>query len=166
MPKQAERPWSSSTVKIGLPVTAENQDIPHVAPGGQYVLAFLPVVQMPQLPFVIQADFVLPANHEAVSDNPWNRALRDSVAHLFADTIGELAMERGRLGFRWPDYIPVLPIDGFWQPLQGLITKYLAPLKVFHSTCGGLYTAEEVRIVPSNFKHDNAPAPAILPHVG
>lgn len=157
MPKQAERPWTSSTVKIGLPVTAENQDIPHVTPGGQYVLAFLPVVQMPQLPFVIQADFVLPANRQAVSDNPWNRALRNSVAHLFADTIGKLAMERGQLGFRWSAYIPVQPTSGFWQPLQGLITKYLAPLQVFHSICGGLYAADEVRIVPADFKHDNAP---------
>lgn len=157
MPKQAERPWSSSTVKIGLPVTAEDQDIPHITPGGQYVLAFLPVVQMPQLPFVIQADFVLPANRQAVSDNPWNRALRDSVAHLFADTIGKLAVERGRLGFRWPAYIPVQPTSGFWQPLQGLITRYLAPLKVFRSICGGLYTADKVRTIPANFKHDNVP---------
>ena len=157
MPRQAERPWTKSKVKIGFPVMAENREIPHETPGGEYVLAYLPVVQLPQLPFVIQADFVLPASRQAVSDNPWNKALRDSIASLFADAIGDLATECGQLSFRWLAYIPVQQMSGFWQPLQGLITKYLGPLKVFHSICGGLYTANEVRIVPSDFKYDNEP---------
>ncbi|OAG34109.1 hypothetical protein AYO21_11750 [Fonsecaea monophora] len=157
MPTQAERPWSASTVKIGLPVTGENRDIPHLTPGGQYVLAYLPVVQMPQLPFVIQADFILTASRQAVSDNPWNRVLRDLVARLFAGAIGVVAAERSQLGFKWPVYVPVQPLGGFWQPLQGLITTYLAPLKLFYSREGDMYRAYEVRMVPSDIVHDNEP---------
>lgn len=93
LPQRLNRTRPSSTIQIGLPVSAHDSDMPIINADGEFVFAFLPVVQMPQLHFLIQADFVLPGSRQAVSDNPWNRRLRDEVACLFALSMKTIARE-------------------------------------------------------------------------
>ena len=61
---------------------------------GQYIFAYLPVNMVPGLPFMIQADFMLPASRQDVVDNPWNRRIREQVARLFATLASQWAADR------------------------------------------------------------------------
>ena len=69
MPRQIERYQSVSSIKIGIPVTAQTDGSPKIEANGQYFFAYLPVMQMGQLPFLIHADFLLPGSRQSVTDN-------------------------------------------------------------------------------------------------
>jgi hypothetical protein len=60
MPKTIDRPRNVTTIKIGFPVTASVEGSPKTEIAGQFIFAYLPVMQLAQLPFVIHADFLLP----------------------------------------------------------------------------------------------------------
>jgi hypothetical protein len=101
MPKQIERPQSVSNIKIGFPVTAETDGSPKIEANGQFVFAYLPVMQMAQLPFLIHADFLLPGSRQSVTDNSWNRKLRDEIAYLFALAVKDIVLEDNQLSYEW-----------------------------------------------------------------
>ena len=162
MPKQPERSKPVTKIKIGFPVTSSDDGIAKTATDGQFVFAFLPVVQMPQLQFLIHADFVLPASRQAVTDNPWNRRLRDEVALLFAFAVRDIALKNNQLSYRWLAYIPTYPITGFWQPLQRLITQNLSEERVLYSRAGVLFEPSTLRILSNFFTHKEQP---LLPEV-
>jgi hypothetical protein len=113
MPKQIERSQSVSSIKIGFPVTAQTDGSPKIEANGQFVFAYLPVMQMAQLPFLIHADFLLPGSRQSVTDNSWNRKLRDEIAYLFALAVKDIVLEDNQLSYEWLACIPQ-PMNGFW----------------------------------------------------
>jgi hypothetical protein len=156
MPKQIERSRSVSSIKIALPVTAQTGGSPKIEANGQFVFAYLPVMQMAQLPFLIHADFLLPGSRQSVTDNSWNRKLRDEIALLFALAVEDIVLEDNRLSYEWLACIPQ-PMNGFWQPLQGLIYKHLLTKNLFYSRAGTLHEPSRVRIIIREFMHDEEP---------
>lgn len=157
MPKQVERPRPVSTIKIGFPVTAQKDGLPKITANGNFVFAYLPIIQMAQLPFLIHADFLLPGSRQAVIDNPWNKRLRDEVTYLFALAVRDITHENSRLSYEWLAYLPVQPINGFWQPLQGLIKRHLSGQKTFYSRDGTLHESSMLRVLPKDFMHGDEP---------
>ncbi|KAF1811695.1 hypothetical protein P152DRAFT_418319 [Eremomyces bilateralis CBS 781.70] len=156
MPKQIERSQSVSIIKIGFPVTAQANGSPTIEPNGQFVFAYLPVMQMAQLPFLIQADFLLPGNRQSVKNNPWNRKLRDEIAALFASAVKDIVSKDNKLSYEWLAYIPQ-PMNGFWQPLQDLIHQHLSTQELFYSRAGTLHQSSMLRILPKQFEHHKDP---------
>lgn len=51
------------------------------------IFAYLPVRSDTSLPFLINADFILPSSREDIKDEPWNRWLMGCVANLVADAL-------------------------------------------------------------------------------
>ncbi len=51
------------------------------------IFAYLPVRSNTGLPFLINADFILPSSREDIQDVPWNRWLMKCVANLVADKL-------------------------------------------------------------------------------
>ncbi|MEW5948997.1 MAG: hypothetical protein AB1711_06255 [Thermodesulfobacteriota bacterium] len=60
------------------------------------MFAYLPVRSDTGLPFLINADFILPSSREEIRDIPWNRWLMGCIAELAASTLLRLK-ERGLL---------------------------------------------------------------------
>ncbi|KEF58469.1 uncharacterized protein A1O9_06395 [Exophiala aquamarina CBS 119918] len=94
MPRHVERTETTSNVTIGLPISAQNDGSPLLSETGQFVFAFLPIVQIRELPFLVHADFILTDSRQAISDNAWNKALRNKIAALFCTLANRLALEK------------------------------------------------------------------------
>lgn len=58
------------------------------------LFAYLPVRSDTGLPFLINADFILPSSREEILDIPWNRWLMDCVAELTAGALPQLKGNR------------------------------------------------------------------------
>lgn len=159
MPTREGRFSSVSTVTVWLPVSDFDTCIPAIPSHGQYISAYLPVCQVAQLPFLIQGDFILPASRQAVSENPWNKKLREGVAEAFALAAVAISSGNGysRLQHQWPRFLPMSPITGFWHGLSHLIKFYLGERKAFLSRDDGCHGASQVRSLPACFLHKNAP---------
>lgn len=157
MPREDERTQTTSTFTIGLPVTKSDKGYPLLSETGQYVFAFLPILQMTQLPFLIHADFVLTGSRQAILDNAWNRRLRDGIVSLFTKLARKLVLENNALSYRWPAYIPLQPMIGFWQPLPGSIQRALSRQSIFFSRDGSLHSPHLLRIPSPDFIHRSEP---------
>lgn len=157
MPKHPERSSPISKLKIGLPVTRPTDGIPELSGNGEYTFAYLPIVRMTQLRFLIHADFLLPANRQAIVDNQWNKRLRDEVVSLFVLAVRIMAGEGSRLSYQWPAYLPLQHIAGFWHPFQRLITQQLLAQQVLYSRSTTLQQPGALRILPNHFKHSDEP---------
>lgn len=48
---------------------------------------------MAQLPFLVHADFLLPSSWQSVTDNSWNRKLRDEIVYCFALVVEDIVLE-------------------------------------------------------------------------
>ncbi|KIX09215.1 uncharacterized protein Z518_00294 [Rhinocladiella mackenziei CBS 650.93] len=155
MPFEAQRTALPSTITIAFEVDAKG--LPVIPTRGQHVFAYLPVQRLPQLPFLIQADFVLAANREAVPDSEWNQALRDGVAQAFVAFVRKLVTRGDSLEFKWMRYLPVQPMEGFWEDLSEDIKEYLQDKKVVRSWCGDLRTLAYLRFLPSWFLYEQEP---------
>lgn len=60
------------------------------------IFAYLPVHSNTGLPFLVNADFILPSSREEIRNVPWNKWLMDCVANLLADALPRLK-EKGQL---------------------------------------------------------------------
>lgn len=101
------------------------------------IFAYLPVRSDTGLPFLINADFILPSSREDIQDVPWNRWLMKCVAELVAIalpllkergllTVGFLEMLTGRMNDLAED------MDNLYYPIfveirEALKTKDLIP---------------------------------------
>lgn len=159
MPPREGRTKDVSTVGIWLPVSNFEDCEPEISSDGQFVSAFLPVCQIAQLPFLIQADFILPGSRQTVSDNAWNRKLRSGIAKCFgwAAALASSGQEYGRLRYQWLRFLPMSPITGFWQSLCELIREDLMRREPFLSRNGVSLGASEVRSLPVDFLHEGKP---------
>ena len=109
------------------------------------------------LKFLIQADFVLAANREAVPDSDWNQALREGVAATFCAAAGKFTTRGDSLEFKWMHYLPVQHIEGFWEELYEEIEDHLQYQQILRSRRGRLRLLEIVRELPSWFLHEQKP---------
>ena len=67
-------------VSIALPLNSE-------ANSAGKAFAYLPVYEDTGLPFLLNADFLLPSSREAIHvDEPWNKWLRDCIPEVFVET--------------------------------------------------------------------------------
>lgn len=162
MPKHFERSRAVSSIKIGFPVTARTDGIPILEVDGQLVLAWLPVMQIPQLPFIIQADFLLTGSRQSVIDNSRNRRLRDGVAELFAVAAKKIVLEKSELSYEWLAFIP-RHMNDFWRTLPGLIHQRLSAQKLLYARDESLYESRSLRIPIQSFMHGKKP---LLPASG
>lgn len=157
MPKVDERKTTKSIVKIGLPVNAGDYNVPETSETGQYIFAFLPIVRMPQMRFLIHADFLLPGSRQAIIDNSWNRKLREGIVNLFANSIEQFVKKDNELSYGWHSYVPTQPMADFWQPFIGLIKEDLSTRKIYYSRAGTLHSSSAIRLLPSDFSHESEP---------
>ncbi len=157
MPRHVERTRTTSTFTIGLPISTPDDGSPLLGEAGQFVFAFLPVVQIKELPFLVHADFILTGSRQAISDNAWNRTLRDKIAALFSKLATILVHENSKLSYEWLAYIPLQPMIGFLQPLSVAIRQMLAEQQLFFSRDDFLCKPRLLRILTSDFTHQTEP---------
>lgn len=155
MPRQVGRTQTASNVTIGLPISSPDDGSPLLDEAGQFVFAFLPVVQMKELPFLVHADFILTGSRQAISDNAWNKALRSMIATLFCTLVKRLALEGSKMSYEWLTYIPLQPMAGFLQPLSASIREILSGLELLFSMNGSLFKPRQLRILTSDFTHQS-----------
>ena len=166
MPKRDGRKQGESVARIALPISSPEDQQPE--PGsGRFVSAYLPICRLPQLPFLIQGDFILPASRQTVSDNAWNRLIRTRVAYLFVTTVREFVVNKEPvLGYKWMRFLPVGQIEGFWEPLGQLIKDFLATEPILYNRLQEPCAVGQVRLVPEMYKHEKQPLfePPMQPH--
>lgn len=163
MPRSIERGRTASTITIGLPVSDPDNGSPVLDEAGQFVFAFLPIVQMKELPFLVHADFILTGSRQAISDNAWNKALRMEILALFCRFATKLAFGQGKLAYEWLAYIPLQPMTGFLRPLAAAIRTRLREKKLFFSVWGTWFEPSRLRILTSDFTHQSE---KLLPDFG
>ncbi len=91
----------------------------------QFVFAFLPIRRY-GFNFIIQADFFLAAGREdLIKDNKWNKWLRDSIATVFLNAVGEFKTDE-KLMFTFYNYLNFEEVkDDFFSPVAKQIYKNL-----------------------------------------
>ena len=93
--------------------------------------AYLPTELDTGLPFLINADFLLPASRESVLVNvPWNDWVRDEVALFAADTLSDILESSNQLeDFKW---IPLVDNnnDEFLEPIYTKIIDKLCQSEI------------------------------------
>ena len=112
---------------------------------------------------MIQADFILSANREAVPDNDWNSALRLGAVHAFGDAVDRFRETSNHLRYQWMRYLPSSELDGFWDPLFDLLKQKLTSSPILESRQGQYRSAEQLRSVPGIFLVDEEPLVSDLP---
>ncbi|KAJ9605358.1 hypothetical protein H2200_010015 [Cladophialophora chaetospira] len=157
MPRQIERTKTTSVFTIGLPITDLDDGHPLLSATGQFVFAFLPIVQMMQLPFLIHADFLLTGSRQAILDNAWNRRLRAGLAFRFNTLVKQLVLENSNLSYEWPAYVPLETMIGFWQDFPGSIQRALREEEIFFSRSLSLHKPRLLRILTPNFTYRSTP---------
>ena len=104
---------------------------PHHDLAKSVLYAYLPTELETGLPFLINADFLLPASRESVLVNvPWNDWIRDEVAIFSADTLSEILESSDQVAeFKW---IPLNDNnnDDFLEPIFTDIIDKLCQSKI------------------------------------
>lgn len=158
MPEDDRRQHSSSVVQIGFPVKNKMRS-PTIVPNYQNVFAYLPITQIPEIPFLVQADFVLSASRQAISEeNEWNQELLSGIACAFFEEIKRMCREPTLLRYTWMRFLPPPDILGFFSDLHNLIRRLLSKTKLIETRkAARLAKISELRIVPDDFLHDGSP---------
>ncbi|RSL54668.1 hypothetical protein CEP53_007386 [Fusarium sp. AF-6] len=109
LPSETRRPGiTTSEIVLAFPNTGVNGDepvLPVIEP--QNVYSFLPIRNY-GFSFLLQADFLLPANREDVHvDSKWNIHLRDEALKAFMDAVRHMDGLNNSLGHSWVRYAPI-----------------------------------------------------------
>jgi hypothetical protein len=156
-PRPPERSQKASLVTIGLPVSTLIDGSPVIDSTGQFVFAFLPIKRVKELPFLVNADFILTSNRQAIQDNDWNQVLRDATAKTFSKLAKTLVAEDTRMAFEWLAYVPVQSLTDFLEPLSHLIQQELTAQELFYPKAGPPKQPGQLRIPSSDFTHGSKP---------
>jgi len=109
---------SATSITVALPLTA-----PETTDGR--VFAFLPTEARTGFPFLINADFLLPANRERIFDTPaWNKQLVRFAAEAFVEAFDKLrgSAEHRTLAYRFiPTKADLLPGAHLFAPLVDVV---------------------------------------------
>ncbi|KAJ4530448.1 hypothetical protein HRR80_007443 [Exophiala dermatitidis] len=157
LPSDTHRTSSESDVTVAFEV--DSYGLPVIPANGQHVFAYLPVERIIQLPFLINANFILTANRESVPDTDWNNALREGVSSAFVGLVDKVVTSGDPLEFKWMRYIPQRPMQGFWEYLWVEIQNELVNrgTPILRSRRGELHSIEHMATLPDWFVHDNEP---------
>ncbi|KIW14560.1 hypothetical protein PV08_07344 [Exophiala spinifera] len=157
LPSDTHRASSESDVTVAFEVDSDGQ--PVIPANGQHVFAYLPVQRIVQLPFLINANFVLTANRESVSDTDWNIALRKGVAVAFVGFVNKVVISGDPLEFKWMHYLPKRFVKGFWEHLWRDIMELIlhSDLLILRSRRNELHSIKHMVSLPDWFIHDNEP---------
>ncbi|KAL2441686.1 hypothetical protein ABEF95_016087 [Exophiala dermatitidis] len=157
LPSDTHRTSSESDVTVAFEV--DSYGLPVIPANGQHVFAYLPVERIIQLPFLINANFILTANRESVPDTDWNNALREGVSSAFVGLVDKVVTSGDPLEFKWMRYIPQRPMQGFWEYLWVEIQNELVNrgTPILRSRRGELHSIEHMATIPDWFIHDNEP---------
>lgn len=113
---------SSTSVTVALPLTA-----PEATDGR--VFAFLPTEARTGFPFLINADFLLPASRERIFDTPeWNKQLVKFAAATFVEAFDKLRnnADHQTLAYRFvPTKVDLLPGASLFAPLVAAVQSAL-----------------------------------------
>lgn len=112
--------------------------------------AYLPTEVKSGLPFLVNADFLLTANREAIQLNkPWNLWLRDSIADVVLDGLLELA-EVAKFKHQVCSFIPIKKKlkshEEFLAPVCEWLSERLRAEKIVLASSGQMVTPESARI--------------------
>ncbi|KAK5286430.1 hypothetical protein LTR43_010495 [Exophiala xenobiotica] len=154
--EEKQRTDATSDVTVAFEVTSSGT--PLIPSRGQHIFAYLPVQRVPQLPFLIHANFVLAANREAVPDTDWNQALRRGVVTAFVDWVVGIVTHGDALEYTWMRYLPVKDsMEGFWGDLYDDIRDELLSKAILRSRRGRLHNLADLRILPHWFFYESSP---------
>lgn len=110
-------------VTVALPLTPDSKST------GQ-IFAYLPVKQESDLPFLLNADFLLPSDRESIlMENKWNEWLRDCVGDVFVKAF-ESAVDNEDYQMQAYSFIPLTANDEFFKPVVESIHEKLKDSKV------------------------------------
>ncbi|RSL45040.1 hypothetical protein CEP54_014440, partial [Fusarium duplospermum] len=121
LPSETRRPgMTTSEIVLAFPNTGVNGDepvLPVIEP--QNVYSFLPIRNY-GFSFLLQADFLLPANREDVHvDSNWNVHLRKESLFAFMDAVRHMDGLNNSLGHSWVRYAPITPSQSqFFEELR------------------------------------------------
>ncbi len=111
------------SVSIAFPLNSETKS------AGK-VFAYLPVREDTGLPFLLNADFLLPSSREAIhEDEPWNQWLRDCIPAVFVEAFEKCLdiTEFGEIIYR---FIPLESHVAFFKPVVESIQDTLKDREV------------------------------------
>ncbi|ETI26864.1 hypothetical protein G647_10310 [Cladophialophora carrionii CBS 160.54] len=157
LPSDTHRTSSESDVTVAFEVDSDG--LPVIPTNGQHVFAYLPVQRIIQLPFLINANFILTANRESVPDTDWNNALRVGVSRAFVGLVDKIVTSGDPLEFTWMRYLPQKPMQGFWEWLWADIQAELSyrASPILRSRRDELHSIEHMTTLPDWFIHENEP---------
>lgn len=141
---------TSRKVTVALPLS----DAARAACDGQ-VHAFLPTEVDSGFQFLVNADFILTTNREAIQvDRPWNRWLRDCIAEVFVEAFLAL-LDHPDHRYDVYGFIPLADEvdDPFFRPVVEQIHQRLSELPAVLSAHGPeRVRGEYSRLVPAIFR--------------
>ncbi|KAK5651417.1 hypothetical protein OQA88_12505 [Cercophora sp. LCS_1] len=135
-----------SEITIAFPLSAsEDESLP-----SQFVYAFLPIRDF-GFKFVLNADFVLSASREAISESSaWNKALRNALPKALANA----AQNLGGTGLRytWPSFLPLRDqVDDFFGDLGESVIRLFKEMPILESVSAEIKIPRLLTFVPPRF---------------
>ena len=129
------------------------------------VFAYLPVSTDVGLPFVVNADFLLPSSREALrEDHPWNKWLQGCVTNAFLSAFSTI-LENETYRPHAYSFIPIQSYTSFFQAVVVDIHSSLRQRKVIWCEAENgdtFYFPEQCRRAPKSFRtlfiQDNLPS--------
>ncbi|KAI8941154.1 hypothetical protein NX059_002391 [Plenodomus lindquistii] len=163
LPADDRRKTRSARIELAFPITSTTNS-PELDDHGHYVFSFLPLQQYQQLHFLIQSDFITSANRESIVQCPWNDAIRNGVANVFADAVLSFVKDDGPMKYLWLDYLPTTPMSGSWKYLYKDIKEILKGKAVIQTReKRQLQTPANIRFLSQSAMHGTEPILADLP---
>ncbi|RVX68617.1 hypothetical protein B0A52_07044 [Exophiala mesophila] len=157
LPSDTNRSSSQSDVTVAFEVDAKG--LPVIPANGQHVFAYLPVERIIQLPFLLNANFILTANRESVPDSNWNSALLDGISSAFCGLVKTVVTSGDPLEYKWMRYLPSKHMPHFWGLLRShiLLKFFQSHTPLLRSRRNKLHPIDHMAILPDWFIHDKEP---------
>ncbi|CAG5182746.1 uncharacterized protein ALTATR162_LOCUS10314 [Alternaria atra] len=152
----------SARIELAFPVEPATKK-PKLSKSGQHVFAYLPLLRLQQIQFIIQSDFVTSANRESVIDCAWNTSIFKGVAKTFAMAVESFTKEDDLLRYSWLDYLPTELNDDRWEILCPLIVEELARRPILQTWRHRFKKPGELLLLPSYMLCDSEPILKDLP---
>ncbi|KAK5049962.1 hypothetical protein LTR84_004081 [Exophiala bonariae] len=110
--------------------------------------------------FLVQADFILAPDRNAILKNRWNNALRDGIVQCFVSAVEKFTEPADPLSHKWVSFLPVSSAELFWESFHEDIHKQLACLRILYTKGGKKKSLRCVMDLPPEMMFENEP---ILP---
>ncbi|KAM0438683.1 hypothetical protein ACHAPT_001439 [Fusarium lateritium] len=158
LPSETRRPGiTTSEVVLAFPITGVDRDAP-ILPiiESQNVYAFLPIRNY-GLPFLLQADFLLPANRQDVHvDSKWNTHLRNEAVKAFMEAVRHMDGLDNSLRHSWVRYVPTTsPQSLFFRKLRDEIRFQLRNKCTLESMAGHKRRPRDLIMVSEDWRDDD-----------